>query len=184
MSDPKDDTLSQEDIDSLLADSPAEPAAAEEAVPPLPPDAKVVEGVDVTDADDAALDQEGMDEVLEQLGGAAGPPAGATGAFDLPEVDSPAPAGNEPVAENQIELLKDVHVRVRVELGRGSMYLRDILRLANGSVVELEKLAGDPLDIYVNDRLIAKGEVLVLNENFCIRVTEIFSPKEVLRLTT
>ena len=60
------------------------------------------------------------------------------------------------------------------------MYLKDILRLAQGSVVELERLAGDPLDIYVNEKVIARGEVLVLNENFCIRITEIFSPAEVL----
>jgi len=49
-------------------------------------------------------------------------------------------------------------------------------------VVELEKLAGDPLEIYVNERLVGKGEVLVLNENFCIRITQIFSPEECLRL--
>ena len=71
-----------------------------------------------------------------------------------------------------------------VELGRGRMYLKDILRLGQGSVVELERLAGDPLDIYVNDKVIARGEVLVLNENFCIRITEICNPEEMLKLRT
>ena len=69
-----------------------------------------------------------------------------------------------------LELLKDVHMKVKVELGRGRMYLKDILRLGQGSVVELERLAGDPLDIYVNEKVIARGEGLVLNENFCIRI--------------
>ena len=58
------------------------------------------------------------------------------------------------------------------------MLLRDILRLTNGSVVELEKLAGDELDIFVNERLIARGEVLVLDDNFCVRITEILSTEE------
>ncbi|MBI4584281.1 MAG: flagellar motor switch protein FliN [Planctomycetes bacterium] len=81
-----------------------------------------------------------------------------------------------------LELLRDVSLKVKVELGRGKLYLKDILRLARGSVVELEKLAGDPLDIFVNDRLIARGEVLVLNDNFCVRITEILSPEECMRL--
>ena len=81
-----------------------------------------------------------------------------------------------------VELLRDVSLRVRVELGRGAMYLRDILRLTQGSVVELEKHAGDPLDILVNNRLIARGEVLVLNDTFCVRITEILTPEECFRI--
>ncbi len=88
-------------------------------------------------------------------------------------------SGADVVSQN-LGLLRDVNMKVKVELGRGRMYLKDILRLAQGSVVELERLAGDPLDIYVNEKVIARGEVLVLNENFCIRITEIFSPAEVL----
>jgi flagellar motor switch protein FliN/FliY len=56
------------------------------------------------------------------------------------------------------------------------MYIEDVLGLAPGSVVELDKAAGDPVDIFVNDRLVARGEVLVLNENFCVRVNDILSP--------
>ena len=80
--------------------------------------------------------------------------------------------------DHNLGLVRDVPVRVRVELGRGKLRLRDVLRLCNGSVVELDKLAGDPLDIYVNDRLVAKGEVLVLNENFCVRITEVCMPEQ------
>src|SRR5688572_13396096 len=81
-----------------------------------------------------------------------------------------------------IDLLKDVTLRVKVELGRGKMFLRDVLRLTEGSVVELDKMAGDPVEIYANDRLVGRGEVLILNENFCVRVTQIYSPEECLRI--
>ena len=73
------------------------------------------------------------------------------------------------------DLLHNVNLRVKIELGRTQMLVEDVLRLGEGSVVELDKVAGDPVDIYVNDRLIARGEVLVLNDNFCVRVSEILS---------
>ena len=72
-----------------------------------------------------------------------------------------------------IDLLGDVDLHVKIELGRTHMLVEDVLRLTDGSIVELDKLAGDPVDVYVNDRLIARGEVLVLNDNFCIRISEI-----------
>lgn len=72
-----------------------------------------------------------------------------------------------------IDLLNDVELDVTVELGRTEMLVEDVLKLNEGSVVELEKLAGDPVDVFVNGRLVARGEVLVLNDNFCIRVSEI-----------
>ena len=76
-------------------------------------------------------------------------------------------------------MLEDVQLQVRIELGRTRMLVQDVLRLDQGSVVELDKLAGDPVDIYVNERLVARGEVLVLNDNFCVRVNEIVSaPQE------
>ena len=78
-------------------------------------------------------------------------------------------------AESSIDLLKDVELNVKIELGRSEMSVEEILKLNNGSVVELDKLAGDPVDVYVNDRLVARGEVLVLNDNFCVRVNEIIS---------
>ena len=72
-----------------------------------------------------------------------------------------------------MDMLSDVNVDVTIELGRTRMLVEDVLRLAEGAVVELDKLAGDPVDIYVNKRLVARGEVLVLNDNFCIRVNDI-----------
>lgn len=78
-----------------------------------------------------------------------------------------------PAQSKAIDLLSDVNLNVKIELGRTRMLVEDVLRLSEGAVVELDKLAGDPVDIYVNDRPIARGEVLVLNDNFCVRIHEI-----------
>jgi flagellar motor switch protein FliN/FliY len=97
-------------------------------------------------------------------------PAGGTDAargFNLPDVGSLASGGAG------LDSLADVELNVSVELGRTEMVVEDILRLTEGSVVELDKLAGDPVDVFVNQRLVARGEVLVLNDNFCIRISEI-----------
>jgi flagellar motor switch protein FliN/FliY len=75
-----------------------------------------------------------------------------------------------------IDLLDDVELDVKIELGRTEMYIEDVLALGAGSVVALDKAAGDPVDIFVNDRLVARGEVLVLNDNFCVRINDILSP--------
>ena len=64
---------------------------------------------------------------------------------------------------------------LKIELGRTNMFLEDVLKLRKGAVVPLDKLAGDPVDVYVNGRLIARGEVLVLNDNFCVRVAELIA---------
>lgn len=92
--------------------------------------------------------------------------------FDLEELhEAPATA----VDPKRVTMLSDVNMRVKVQLGRTRMLVEDVLKLGEGSVVELDKLAGDPVDILINDRLIARGEVLVLNDNFCVRVSEVLS---------
>ena len=98
-----------------------------------------------------------------------GPPPRGTKPLELPDFDLSGVAG----AQHGLDLLADVQLDVRIELGRTRMLVEDVLRLNAGAVVELDKLAGDPLDVFVNDRLVARGEVLVLNDNFCIRVNEI-----------
>ena len=75
-----------------------------------------------------------------------------------------------------MDALKDVELDLRIELGRTELLIEEVLRLKQGAVVPLDKLAGDPVDILVNGRIIARGEVLVLNDNFCVRVAEILSP--------
>jgi flagellar motor switch protein FliN/FliY len=97
-------------------------------------------------------------------------PPGVT-AFRLEEFAG-APASSDSAT---LDLIRDVELDLKIELGRTHMYLEDVLRLRRGSVVPLDKLAGDPVDIYVNGRLIARGEVLVLNDNFCVRVAELLA---------
>jgi flagellar motor switch protein FliN/FliY len=74
-----------------------------------------------------------------------------------------------------LELLRDVQLDLKIELGRTHMQLEEVLQLKKGAVVTLDKLAGDPVDIFVNGRLIARGEVLVLNDSFCVRVAELIA---------
>lgn len=101
---------------------------------------------------------------------AAAEPVAGMDAFKLDEVtvdEAPEEIGNN------VNLILDVDLNVRVELGRSRMLIEDVLRLREGSVVPLDKLAGDPVDIFVNGRLMARGEVLVLNDNFCVRISDI-----------
>jgi flagellar motor switch protein FliN/FliY len=76
-----------------------------------------------------------------------------------------------------LQLVQDVELDLKIELGRTQMCLEDVMRLAKGTVVKLDKLAGDHVDVVVNGRLVARGEVLVLNDNFCVRVTELITSK-------
>ena len=78
----------------------------------------------------------------------------------------------------RIDLLLDVPLDVTVELGRARLSIQELLSLGPGSVVELDKLAGEPLDILVNDRLVARGEAVVVNDKFGVRITDIVSPAE------
>jgi flagellar motor switch protein FliN/FliY len=107
--------------------------------------------------------------------------AAAAGAATRPAVFEPlasAPAG---AAAHDIDLILDIPVRLTVELGRTKIAIRNILQLAQGSVVELDGLAGEPMDVLVNGCLIAQGEVVVVNEKFGIRLTDIVTPSERLR---
>lgn len=95
-------------------------------------------------------------------------------AYELPELGG-SPASSDHAT---LDLLNDVELDLRIELGRTQMHLEHVLQLRRGSVVTLDKLAGDPVDIYANGRMIARGEVLVLNDNFCVRVAELISGDE------
>lgn len=127
--------------------------------------------------------QDEVDELMKKLGvdiprsGApAGKPEGSReGAPGKMEFEPlvPAPSGHP---EAGLDLLGDVNVNLKVELGRSRMYVQDILKLGPGSVVTLDSLTDEPLDVYVNDRLVARGEVLVMNDNLAIRITEVVAP--------
>jgi flagellar motor switch protein FliN/FliY len=89
--------------------------------------------------------------------------------------------GNSAVAYNDIDLVMDVPVQVTVELGRAKMQIRNLLALTQGSVVELDIIAGEPLEVVVNGCLVAQGEVVIVNDRYGIRLTDIVTPAERLR---
>jgi flagellar motor switch protein FliN/FliY len=92
----------------------------------------------------------------------------------FPDLNNPA----HPREHGNIGLLMDVYMEMTVELGRTKKLIKEILTMGEGTIIELDKLAGEPVDILVNQKLIAKGEVVVIDENFGVRVTEIVSPQE------
>ncbi|MEM8667606.1 MAG: flagellar motor switch protein FliN [Planctomycetota bacterium] len=113
-----------------------------------------------------------LDEATDSLAEAAGTPVSPSASAEAFSLSDLTPAAEE-YERQPIDLLGEVEMDLRIELGRTEMRLEEVLQLRNGSVVALDKLAGDPVDIFVNGRLIARGEVLVMNDNFCIRVTEL-----------
>jgi flagellar motor switch protein FliN/FliY len=118
---------------------------------------------------DAAMAQ--AQRAVDAIRSAADAPPGG---LELP--DFAEGARGQPQDAAALSLLRDVNLQVKVELGRTRMYVEDVLRLNENSIIELDKLAGDPVDIYVNERPVARGEVLVVNDNFCVRVSEIIRP--------
>jgi flagellar motor switch protein FliN len=180
---PKERLLSQDDINAALAAAGLESEMAKPTTPAAAP------AVAAPDASAASADRP-FDEVAAAMAeaiaaeqataGTSAPaspavpsaPSASTRPFDIPEL----PSGTlPPSAAHGLDLLRDVDLNVKIELGRSKMLVEDVLRLGEGSVVELDKLAGDPVDVLVNDRLIARGEVLVLNDNFCVRINDIIS---------
>lgn len=91
--------------------------------------------------------------------------------FQFPEFGGTIPSSDHAT----LDQISEVELDVKIELGRANMYLEDVLKLRKGSVVPLDKMAGDAVDIYVNGRLLARGEVLVMNENFCVRIAELLA---------
>ncbi|GAA5183874.1 flagellar motor switch protein FliN [Niveibacterium umoris] len=90
-------------------------------------------------------------------------------------------AGEKPTSMNDFDMILDIPVQITVELGRTKLSIRNLLQLAHGSVVELDALAGEPMDVLVNGTLIAQGEVVVVNDKFGIRLTDIITPSERMR---
>lgn len=139
-----------------------------------------------------------LQSLTNALGGSAPPPQtgaddfmprGATGAPEvLAQPAQFAPGmqmggggdyfGMPSVDTKNLELVLDIHLEIKVELGRTTRKIRDVLELGPGSVIELNKLAGEPVDILVNDKLFAKGEVVVIDENFGVRIIDILTIQE------
>lgn len=96
-------------------------------------------------------------------------------------VEPKAPEGGGPAVEDtarDLDFILDIPLDLSVELGRTKMLVNDLLQLGQGSIVELNKIAGEPLEIFINRKLVARGEVVVVNEKFGVRLTDIVSPME------
>lgn len=152
--------------------APAEGVAPQMDASKAASESPTAESVSAPDAEPAKLD-ETVTKASSTSASNPSPPADNI-VLDLPDLG----AGSTSSADKGIDLLNDVALNLKIELGRASMCIEDVLKLGEGSIVELDKLAGDPVDVFVNDRLVARGEVLVLNDNFCVRVSEIVSNEE------
>ena len=165
--DAADKIIGQSDVEALFeqtaAPAPRRSAPKSAPPPPLARDEGVAQG-------DIELLLQQAERAIASIDRADPAPPGVS-AFSLEDF-----VGAPPNAERAtLDLIRDVELDLKIEFGRTHMYLEDILKLRKGSVVALDKLAGDPVDIFVNGRLIAKGEVLVLNDNFCVRVAELIA---------
>jgi len=110
-------------------------------------------------------------------------PAAADGSTQVasPIFEQFSASGAKSGAHNDIDMILDIPVQLTIELGRTKIAIKNLLQLAQGSVVELDGLAGEPMDVLVNGCLIAQGEVVVVNDKFGIRLTDIITPSERLR---
>lgn len=137
---------------------------------------ELMKGVGAAKDSQAADDQLGWDDVRDEMALSARPPGPRTEISNVrfDELEKPKTEGKE---QHQSRLHHG-HSAATAELGRSRMLISELLQLGQGSVLELSKLAGEPMDIYVNQRLIARGEVVVVNEKFGVRLTDIVSPAE------
>ncbi len=169
--------LKQDDIDALLnQEAPKEEEKPEET--------KAEEGVGEAEADLLAQWEEALKEAQEAKPQAEEKPK---------EEKKPKPQASTPSFEEfrhsegtdeghpSLDFILDIPLEISVEIGRTKMIINDLLKLSQGSIIELNKLAGEPAEIYVNQRLMARGEVVVVNDRFAVRLTEIISPQERVR---
>lgn len=202
MADESDDLLDAAEIEALLKSAGGAPGNAAPSPPSPPPQnpanssAGELLGADeieallrsarVTTAEEPRSAGPAAEDLLRHAQAGVSAAASAASNFSRP---SPAALSGakpfqyeqfEPVSRDaaglQMQALEEVELDLRIELGRAELLIEEVLKLREGSVVPLDKLAGDPVDILVNGRLVARGEVLVLNDNFCVRVAEILTP--------
>ncbi len=116
----------------------------------------------------ASLEDDPVESIEENQSAAETPPSDGGDSKKNPENEK----------DRNLDLILDVPLKVTVELGRTKMVVNELLNLGQGSVVELSKLAGEPMEVFVNDKLVARGEAVVVNEKFGVRLTDIISPSE------
>lgn len=126
--------------------------------------------------EDEAFEDQTEQQMLDELEKFEGDDSHSVSLPDFPELSE---SGSK--KDGNLELLLDVNLPISIELGRTTMKIKDILSLGPGAVVELKKLAGEPVDLLVNNKVVARGEVVVVDENFGLRITSLLSPEERLR---
>jgi len=172
-------TVSQEELDKILAEDGGQQGGGEAS--------SDSDGVDWSDAFAEAA-AGGDPAAAKQLSeGTATPQAEPPNESDS-GITASTPSFNDfsrdraestpPGTKPDLDFILDIPLQVSVELGRSKLQIRDLLQLGQGSVIELNKMAGEPAEIYVNQKLMAKGEVVVVNEKFGVRLTEIISPAD------
>ena len=192
--------LSQDELDKLLAEGMDEGAdtSEESKEEASQEEAKAQDGTDGQEGGEAK-EEISWDDAFKEA--AEGGDAAAQKAMEEEAVDTKAESKEGPeeaqpkgaradfkdfgtetkggaVEHPDLDFILDIPLDVSVELGRTKLRIKDLLQLGQGSVVELNKLAGEPAEIYVNQKLMAKGEIVVVNEKFGVRLTEIISPSD------
>ena len=120
---------------------------------------------------------ESLEKEVADLAASDGSDEAAGGAGSGDE-SGDGPSEADEVRDRNLDLILDIPLKVTVELGRAKMVVSELLNLGQGSVVELQKLAGEPMEVLVNDKVVAKGEAVVVNEKFGVRLTDIVSQAE------
>jgi len=184
VADEHDDLLNPGEIDGLLDPDGSGQSASSPVTPTTNPESGAAAE---SSLDDDLRQPDVAEQLLSQaeadLEAAIAPQLGAdrsfqeaaetATAYEFQQFDDPSRNDGSNV---DVDAIRDVELDLCIELGRTELLIEEVLKLKEGSVVPLDKLAGDPVDIVVNGRLIARGEVLVLNDSFCVRVAEILTP--------
>ncbi len=182
--------LRQDDIDALLNQQEGE-AGQEEAKEEEKTEtqgAQEAESLGDAEADLLAQWEEALKEAKEAEAAqkAEDEPSKKKEEKSAPQAETPrfeefTAKGGSAEGHPSLDFILDIPLEISVEIGRSKMIINDLLKLSQGSIIELNKLAGEPAEIYVNQRLMARGEVVVVNDRFAVRLTEIISPQERIR---
>ncbi|OAG28658.1 flagellar motor switch protein FliN [Thermodesulfatator autotrophicus] len=180
------DELRQDDIDALLNQEEPKEETTQTEGQTEEKDTQEAAQPDIGDAEADLLAQweEALQEAKEAETSspkAEEKPAKEEVSASQPDFEEFKPGGNGTEGHPNLDFILDIPLEISVEIGRTKMIINDLLKLSQGSIIELNKLAGEPAEIYVNKRLMARGEVVVVNDRFAVRLTEIISPQERVR---
>ncbi len=161
------------DAEKEMMEAMAQEAAGKEEAP-FDAEKEMMEAMaqEATGQEEAPFDAE--KEMMEAMAQEVTTPAESP----LPNLTPPAASGQTPPQDGNLERLLDIPLVLSAQLGNTRMLIKDLLQLGPGSIVELDKLAGEPLEVLVNERLVARGEVVMVNEKFGIRLTDVISATE------